>query len=217
MRLENKDCLLSLVRLGIGHHSNSFSANVNWNEIEATAERQGLSAIIVDGIERLPETQRPRKEKLLEMIGQVVQGYEYRYELYRCAIAKLAAFHNSREIKMMVLKGYVCSINWPKPEHRPCGDIDIWQFGKQKEADELIAKEKGIKVDLTIIIQFLYGMTFLLRIIMILSIYIIIGRIKAWRSCLKSWGRMTPILLRYMEREFTYHRPIFMLSFCCAI
>lgn len=47
----------------------------------------------------------------------------------------------------MVLKGYACSLDWPKPEHRPCGDIDIWQFGKQKEADRLIAREKGIKVD----------------------------------------------------------------------
>lgn len=47
----------------------------------------------------------------------------------------------------MILKGYACSLKWPKPEHRPCGDIDIWLFGKQKKADELIAKEKGIKVD----------------------------------------------------------------------
>jgi hypothetical protein len=48
---------------------------------------------------------------------------------------------------MMVLKGYACSLDWPKPEHRPCGDIDIWLFGKQKEADSLLAKEKGIKLD----------------------------------------------------------------------
>lgn len=47
----------------------------------------------------------------------------------------------------MVLKGYACSLNWPKPEHRPCGDIDIWLFGKQKEADVLLEKEKNIKID----------------------------------------------------------------------
>ena len=48
---------------------------------------------------------------------------------------------------MMVLKGYACSIDWPKPEHRPCGDIDIWLFGKQKEADALLVKDKGVIVD----------------------------------------------------------------------
>ena len=38
----------------------------------------------------------------------------------------------------MVLKGFACSVNWPKPNHRPCGDIDIWQFGQFKEADEAL-------------------------------------------------------------------------------
>ncbi len=47
----------------------------------------------------------------------------------------------------MVLKGYACSLDWPKPNHRPCGDIDIWQFGHWKEADAALAKEKGIKID----------------------------------------------------------------------
>lgn len=48
---------------------------------------------------------------------------------------------------MMLMKGYACALDWPKPEHRPCGDIDIWQFGKQKEADRLLVRERGIGVD----------------------------------------------------------------------
>lgn len=48
---------------------------------------------------------------------------------------------------MMVLKGYACSLDWPNPKHRPCGDIDIWQFGQQAEADALLKKEKCIKID----------------------------------------------------------------------
>lgn len=145
--MDNLYDFLQLVRLGIGHNSGSLSADVNWDEIEALAERQGLSAIIVDSIERLPDGLRPPKEGLLQMIGQVVQGYEYRYELYSRAISELAAFYNSREIKMMVLKGYTLSLNWPKPKHRPCGDIDIWLFGKQSEADSIISQEFGIEVD----------------------------------------------------------------------
>lgn len=138
---------ISLVRLGIGHRAEVLSKTVNWNDVQAFAERQGLAAILVDGIERLPDNQRPPKEDLLQMIGQVVQSYEYRYELYRRTIAELVNFYKEHDLKMMILKGYACSLDWPKPEHRPCGDIDIWLFGKQKKADELIAKEKGIKVD----------------------------------------------------------------------
>ncbi len=139
--------LLTLTRIGIGHQSEALSNPMNWNEVQALAERQGLAAVLVDGIEQLPNSQRPPKDLLLQWIGEALQNYEYRYELYRRAIAELAGFYGEHGIKMMILKGYACSLYWPKPEHRPCGDIDIWQFGKQKEADAIITKEKGIKVD----------------------------------------------------------------------
>lgn len=47
---------------------------------------------------------------------------------------------------MLLLKGLACGVNWPKPEHRPYGDIDVYLFGKQKEADEVLARELGIKL-----------------------------------------------------------------------
>lgn len=142
-----EDIFLKIVRLGIGHSQGDLFSEVNWESIEELAFIQGLSAIIVDGIEKLPASQRPPIDVLLQWIGEVLQGYEYRYELYCRAIAELASFYNGHGYKMMVLKGYSCSINWPKPEHRPCGDIDIWLFGKQNETDVLLAKEKGIKID----------------------------------------------------------------------
>ena len=138
---------ISIIRLGIDHYKDALFGPVDWNEIQTLAERQGLAAVLVDGIEKLPDNLRPPKDGLLQMIGQVVQGYEYRYELYRRAIAELAGFYREHGLKMMVLKGYACSLDWPKPEHRPCGDIDIWLFGKQKESDALLESEKHIKVD----------------------------------------------------------------------
>lgn len=127
MNFDLKKTILTLVRLGIGHNSKSLPSNVDWNEQKDLAERQGLSAVVLDGIERLPEGERPFKMLLLEWIGETLQGYENRYKLYQRAIAELAGWYNTHGYKMMVLKGYACSIDWPKPEHRPCGDIDIWQ------------------------------------------------------------------------------------------
>lgn len=138
---------IQLVRLGIGHRADSIIKKNDWTNINAVAERQGLSAIIVDGIEKLSEEQRPSKELLLQWIGVTLQRYEYRYELYRRTIAEMGSFYNEHGLKVMVLNGYACSLDWPKPKHRPCGDIDIWLFGKQEEADELITKENGIRVD----------------------------------------------------------------------
>lgn len=139
--------LLELVRLGIGHRGNITSNQIDWQKTYDLAIQQGLLGVVIDGIERLPSHLRPQQELLLEWIGEVLQSYEYRYDAYKNTISEMAGFYNSHGYKMMVLKGYACSLNWPKPEHRPCGDIDIWQFGDYKKADELVAKEKCIKVD----------------------------------------------------------------------
>lgn len=146
------DAFLALVRLGIGHGYSVFPDDVDWPAIKALADQHGLSAVILDGIDKL-NTNRTNLtnglplELKLEWIGEVLQEYEQRYEQYKRAIADLARWHNAQGLKMMVLKGYACALNWPRPEHRPCGDIDIWQFGQQKEADALMEKEKGIRID----------------------------------------------------------------------
>lgn len=146
--LSQKDLFLSIVRLGIGNTTMlQVPEEVDWNGLETLAAEQGLSAVLVDGVEKFPEGKRPPKPVLLQWIGETLQGYEYRYELYCRTIAEMAAFYNEHGFKMMVLKGYACSLDWSKPEHRPCGDIDIWLFGQQKEADEAMAKEKGVEID----------------------------------------------------------------------
>lgn len=115
--------------------------------MEALATKQGLLGVVLDGIQQLPEGQRPPKVQMLQWIGQVVQGYEQRYVEYRKAIDSLATFYTAHGFRMMLLKGYACGRDWPRPEHRPYGDIDIWLFGKQKEADVILAKETGIVID----------------------------------------------------------------------
>ena len=131
-----KEDFFSLVRLGIGNASVvRMPENNDWNALESLADRHGLSAVVLDGIEKLPEKSRPSREVLLDWIGEALLSYEQRSEQYKRAIADLAGWHNAHGFKMMVLKGYACAMDWPKPEHRPCGDIDIWQFGQQKEAD----------------------------------------------------------------------------------
>ena len=47
----------------------------------------------------------------------------------------------------MVLKEYGLSMDWPIPNHRAIGDLDIYNFGKWKEADGFIAEQLGIKID----------------------------------------------------------------------
>lgn len=139
---------MRLVRLGIGHSTEPLSDLVDWDEMEALATKQVLMGVVLDGIQCLTEnTETIPYKKKLEWLGQVMQGYELRYVEYRKAIDALAAFYIAHGYKMMLLKGYACGRDWPRPEHRPYGDIDIWLFGKQKEADDVLAKETGIEID----------------------------------------------------------------------
>ena len=142
-----RDNFLRLVRLEINHEARPLIEPVDWDEMESLATKQGLLGVVLDGIQQLPDDQRPPKVQMLQWIGQVMQGYEQRYEVYRKAIDALAAFYNAHGFRMMLLKGYACGRDWPRPEHRPYGDIDIWLFGKQKEADAILAKETGIVID----------------------------------------------------------------------
>ena len=137
---------LSLVKLGIGH-SASIPTHVDWVTTEALAAEQGLSAIVLDGIEELPLNKRPPQELLLQWIGEVLGFYENNYVEYEKAIGRLAHFYNRYGFQMMVIKGYGLSLNYPRPSHRPCGDIDIWLFGKQKDADAALAENTGIQID----------------------------------------------------------------------
>ncbi len=150
---ELKTCFLSLVRLGIGHGAYSSTISVDWFALKALAEEHGLSAVILDGIDKLNANQSDYTKGLplelkLEWIGEVLQDYEQRHEQYKKSIASLAGWHHANGFKMMVLKGYACSLDWPKPEHRPCGDIDIWQFGRQKEADEALLNLNLNKIEI---------------------------------------------------------------------
>lgn len=147
VHIELKETFLSLVRLGIGHSVDALPQTVDWNEVQALAEKQGLYAVVMDAVEKLPVSLRPPQIQLLEWIGEVLIGYEYRSDMNRRTIAEMAGFYNGYGYKMMILKGYACSLDWPRPKHRPCGDIDIWLFGQQKAADALLTKEKGIEVD----------------------------------------------------------------------
>ncbi|MBE6324133.1 MAG: hypothetical protein E7074_04035 [Bacteroidales bacterium] len=145
------DAFLALVRQGIGHESRVLSQEIDWTAIKALADTHGLSAVVLDGLNEVSKSNSQpstlNSQLKLSWIGEVMQSYEGRYAAYEKAIGSLTGFYNQHGYKMMVLKGYASSLDWPNPKHRPCGDIDIWQFGKQKEADAVLAKEKGVKID----------------------------------------------------------------------
>lgn len=150
MNSEPQDTFLSIVRVGIGTaRETKLPDNIDWQQIKTLADEQGLTAVVLDGIEIFKcskhDTLKPQLK--LEWIGEVLQNYEARYKQYEKAIGSLAGWYNNHRFKMMLLKGYACSLDWPRPNHRPTGDIDIWQFGQWKDADTALTEEEGITIN----------------------------------------------------------------------
>ena len=141
--------LLYLLQLGLsGKIKESvidIKYDIDWYTVYTLALRQGVSAILLDAIGLLPSETRPPKPVLMQWICQATM-MELMYAKHRERIVELADFYNQNGIRMLLLKGYGCSLCYPKPEHRPTGDLDVYLFGKQEEADILVEKELGIKV-----------------------------------------------------------------------
>ena len=104
-----------------------LSDNIDWRAVYALALHQGISAIVLDGIGRLPKEIRPSKPILLQWIGQGTM-MEQMYAKHRGIISSLASVFAKDGIRMLLLKGYGCSLCYKKPEHRPTGDIDVYLF-----------------------------------------------------------------------------------------
>lgn len=143
---KNVSNLLALTKFALTNTTSSLPTdNINWQTLYPLALHQGVSAILLDAIGLLPSETRPPKPMLLQWIGQSTM-MERMYARHWERIGELADFYKQQGIRMLLLKGYGCSLCYPKPEHRPTGDIDVYLFDKKDEADALIEKKLGIKV-----------------------------------------------------------------------
>lgn len=167
--MTSKETVLYLLRVALGEGSakgSSLNAScVNWQEVMDVASQQGVVGVCFEGIELLSASARPDMDNLMDWLGQTLY-METCYEEHLKVVRDLAAFYSSIGVRMMLLKGYGLSHYWPKANHRPVGDIDIFltkevsggspstcsgqalvSEGVWQEADRLIHEKLGIEVD----------------------------------------------------------------------
>ena len=145
------EIVLGLIRVALGHPNECFlQQGTNWVEVMDIASKQGVIGICFDAFDLIRQNLAPNcmpdRDTLLNWVGQVLY-MESRYDEHRKAIGELAHFYDGQGIKLMVMKGYGLSLNYPKPEHRPMGDVDSYNFGLQEAADQMMCDELGIVID----------------------------------------------------------------------
>ncbi len=141
-----RNTLLALTRLGISNVCTTIPDTIDLSAIKILAEKQGLSAIVLDGLE---EARRKRdglrfnslQEKILlaQWIGEMSQS-ETIYSMQQQSAREMALLFHHSGIRTYVLKGTVVAECYPKPEHRPSVDMDCYLLPETGDFD---AWEKG--------------------------------------------------------------------------
>ncbi len=144
-----------LLRLGLGTEENEGDKSVgiyalnseaiDWSGIYTLSIQQGVATILFDGLQLLQNKLAPRNV-LMKLYAYTLQVERHNSKQVD-TISQLAKFYASYDIRMMLLKGYGLGLLYPHPNHRPCGDIDIWLYGEAQRADKLLETENGINVN----------------------------------------------------------------------
>ncbi len=114
-----------------------------WIAVHQLAVRQGVVAIVMDGLQRLGlEIPRGVKMRFISSTDKIEKGY-----IKKLRIAKLLAQTYAKAgIRMMILKGIGLAQLYPTPHYRPSSDIDIYLCGEQQRGDELLHQQHGVEI-----------------------------------------------------------------------
>lgn len=119
-------------------------SDTDWGGVHELALREGVSAIVFDALTEADiAIPRPIKMRFISAVSNIENEYAAKLK----TASRLAEIYRHNGIRMMILKGLGLSQLYPKPNHRPCCDIDIYLFGRQHEADEILRKTYGIAID----------------------------------------------------------------------
>lgn len=171
MRVED---LFSLLRLGLeieGPSEAVAQSFVNltkedWQVLRAMADKQGVSAIVFDGLNALissfgtervvPDIDKSWWRQFVLEWTSLVMTVEQRNGKQLQVMEDMARLWAAQGCRVMVMKGQACGTFYPKPEHRSPGDIDCYLVKVTGESLEVmegyaigneIAKEAGAEVD----------------------------------------------------------------------
>jgi len=126
---------LSLLRLGINREAKPILQDVEWEIVLNIAAQHGLSGVLFDGIERLPEYLRPSKDVLLQWIGTTLES-ESVQAMQQKAAEEMARLFHKNGIRTYVLKGDVIAECYPKPLHRVSSDMDCYLMMEKDSTED---------------------------------------------------------------------------------
>lgn len=153
-----REFLLNLLRASLlGNTDFAVPESINWKILIDEANRQNVTVIASDGLQRLYDVgiySVSRDKEELRTKAQwfaKTMKYEQRYAEQLYAAKKMGKLLASEGIQTVVLKGFSVSECYPVPSHRYCADMDCFLIkdGEHLEAYELgnqVMEKHGVQV-----------------------------------------------------------------------
>ena len=149
--MDTSKVISQLLRVALWNDSSNLDreaienlSNEEWLAIHALALRQGVCAMLLDVIVAEKITiPRPIKMRFISSTDKVEKDYFSKVDTAR----QLTTIYSEHGIKTMILKGIGLAQLYPTPKHRPCSDLDIWLFGRQKDADKILKEKYNIPIN----------------------------------------------------------------------
>ena len=127
------------VALGTRDELSRVPNKSEWMSLYQESEKQSILGIMLDGIERLPDEQRPPKDILLQWIGFVQMIEQNTVKISKASEAAVI-FFQEKGFGCNLLKGAAVGRYYPNPNRRQSGDIDVWLDGGRERIYDFARK-----------------------------------------------------------------------------
>ena len=152
--------LLTLLRADLVSSAEALKVpeTLDWNVLISEADRQGVSVLVSDGLQRLYDAgiyeahdEKEVRRLKARWFGKTMK-YEHRYAGQVDAAKRMGEWLASAGIQMVVLKGFTVSECYPVPAHRYSADLDCFlirdgEHLETYEAGNRVMEEHGVKVN----------------------------------------------------------------------
>lgn len=119
--------------------------NSQWDNIYSMARDNGLLAVCYDGLLLLPKEIRPYRSLYIKW-ALSVENIEKRYFYQQKVLKMVEDIFTKEKMCFLLMKGFSVSKYYPKPEHRECGDIDIYMGDNYSKGNEIF-RSSGFSVE----------------------------------------------------------------------
>jgi hypothetical protein len=129
-----QDLFFELIQVAVGTRDelSRVPTAKEWIAMYEESEKQSIVGVMLDGLERLSDTERPPQEILLQWIGMSQMTEQDTKRIKEASEESIKFFHENG-FACSLLKGVAVGRYYPNPMRRQSGDVDIWLDGGRKK------------------------------------------------------------------------------------